>query len=89
MRGSIRKREGKRGITWQARVDLPPNPATGKRRQKMLTADTKKEVEAMAAQYIASIEGGGFSEADAKKITVSEYMTRWLESISQSKRPAS
>lgn len=89
MRGSIRKRVGTRGITWQATVELPRDPATGKRRQKLLTADTKKEVESLVAQHIASMETGGFSEADAKKITVSQYMASWLDSRKQSMKPAS
>ncbi len=89
MKGKIYRREGKRGVSYQTTVELPPDPQTGKRRQKLLTAPTKKEIEALAAQMIASVATGGFGEADAKKITVSEYMARWLESISQSMKPAS
>jgi integrase len=85
MKGKITKR----GDSWTMMIDLPPHPVTGKRRQRRITADTKKEVEALATKALASIESGGFAEADAKKITVSEYMARWLESIRQSMRPAS
>lgn len=80
MKGSITKRVGKRGVTWQVVVDLPPDPVTGKRRQKFMTAPTKREAEALARKTISTIEIGGFAEADAKKITVGEYLTRWLAS---------
>lgn len=53
-----------------------------------MTAPTKKEVEAMAVALIASINTGGFSEADAKKLTTGQYLTRWVESINQNVRPS-
>lgn len=89
MRAHITKYVGVRGTTWQAWVDLPPDPETGKRRQKHLTAPTKKGVEDLAAQLIASQVNGTFGEADASKITVAEYLTRWLDSITETMRPAS
>src|SRR5207244_298169 len=86
MNGKVTKRVGKRGVSWQVVVELPHDPITGKRRQKFLTAPTKQEVEALAVQVMASIESGGFAEADAKKLTVSEYIVRWLESNAQTVR---
>src|SRR5262249_32686969 len=88
MKGKTIKREGVRGTSWQVVIDLPRDPITGKRRQKWITGPTKEEAEAEAIQLLASIANGGFAEADAKKITVSEYLTRWLDSISQSVRPS-
>ncbi len=35
MQGSIQKRTGKNGVTWTVVVDLPRDPVTGKRRQKL------------------------------------------------------
>jgi integrase len=49
---------------------------------------TKKAAEAAAAELIASIESGGFGEAEAAKLTVAQYLTRWLDSIGQSVRPS-
>jgi integrase len=88
MKAYITKRSGKRGTVWYGRIDLPTDPVTGKRRQKRFNAPTKREVEAMAVQLLAAIENGGFSEADAKKITVSEYLTRWIASIEGAVRPS-
>src|SRR6476660_3037748 len=88
MKGEARKRVGTRGVTWQITVELPRDPATGKRRQKLLTAPTKKGVEALATQMVAYIESGGFMEADAKKITVQQYLERWIASIASTVRPS-
>lgn len=83
MKGNITRR----GKHWSMMLDLPRDPLTGKRRQKRITARTKNEVEALATQALAAIEAGGFAEADAKKLTVSQYMTRWHESIEGSVKP--
>src|SRR5689334_14773955 len=90
MQGYITKHMAKDGtVTWRIRVDLPRDPATGERRQRRLTGfSTKKAAEAAAAQLIASIENNSFAEADASKLTVSEYLTRWLDSIGQTVRPS-
>ncbi|HKP51498.1 MAG TPA: site-specific integrase [Chloroflexia bacterium] len=86
MSGKAEKRVGARGITWQFTVELPRDPITGKRRQKLLSAATKREVEDKAMQLRASIGAGGFAEADAKKLTVTDYLKKWLESSKQSTR---
>jgi integrase len=65
----------KRGDTWTAIVDLPPDPATGKRRQKRVSYRTKREVELAVAELIHKTESGF---TDAGKITVREYFDRWL-----------
>jgi hypothetical protein len=54
LKGSIQKRIGKKGVIWTVVVDLPRDRVTGKRRQKWLSAKTKKEVERLAAQTIHS-----------------------------------
>ncbi len=87
MRGCIRKREGKRGTTWQVIVD-GPRDANGKRQQKWVTVKTKKEADALAAQMTVAVENGTFLEADAKKLTVNEYLTQWLEMKAQSLKPS-
>ncbi len=81
------KRITRRGPSWSTLIDMPPDPLTGKRRQKRITADTKKEVETQAAELINAIAHGGFGEADAARLTVTQYLARWLDSIGQSVRP--
>ncbi len=82
MRGHITKR----GDAWTAIVDLPPDPATGKRRQKRITARTRREVEALVAELIHKAETGGFT--DAGRITVREFFDRWLETAAPTLRAA-
>lgn len=81
MRGHITKR----GDSWTAIVDLPPDPATGKRRQKRVTARTKREVELQVAELIHKAETGF---TDAGKVTVREFFDHWLESVRPTLRPA-
>jgi integrase len=79
MRGSITKR----GNSWTAVVDLPPDPTTGNRRQKRVTARTKKEVELEVAQLIGKAQTGF---TDAGKVTVAEFLENWLVSVAPSLR---
>ncbi len=71
-RGSIQRR----GDQWTAVVDLPPDPATGKRRQKRITARTKREVE---LQVAALIQAGQSGFIDAGKTTLRDFLDKWLE----------
>jgi integrase len=80
MRGSITKR----GDSWTAVVDLPVDPTTGKRRQKRVTARTKKDVEARAAELIEKSRTGF---VDAGKVTVREFFEHWLETTAPTLRP--
>lgn len=79
MQGSIQKRVGKRGTTWTAVVDMPPDPATGRRRQKRLSAPTKREIERLVAEHVQAVERGSY--ADAGKLTVGEFIARWLGTL--------
>ncbi len=88
MKGKAEKREGKRGKTWQFTVELPRDPVTGKRRQKLLTAPTKREVEDLAGQMYAAMANGTFGEADVNKLTMDQYFTHWLEMTAHSHKPA-
>ncbi len=72
MRGHITKR----GNSWTALVDIPPDPATGKRRQKRVTCRTRREVELAIAELIHKAERGF---TDAAKVTIREYFDHWLE----------
>lgn len=83
MRGSTPE---KRGKGWTIIVDLPRHPVTGRRRRKRITAATKPEAERQAALLLASIANGGFAEADAERLTVEQYLTRWLDTNAQTVR---
>jgi integrase len=80
-RGSITKR----GSTWTGIVDLPPDPATGRRRQKRVTARTRKEIEQKVAELLAAGDKGF---TDAKNLTVADYLAGWLETIAASVKPS-
>src|SRR5215207_3932132 len=80
MRGSVTKR----GDSWTAVVDLPLDPTTGKRRQKRVTARTKKEVELEVAKLIGKAQTGF---TDAGKVTVGEFFEHWLETTAPTLRP--
>ena len=71
-RGSFQRR----GNAWTAIVDLPPDPATGKRRQKRVTARTKRDVELQIATLIQAGQTGFIA---AGKTTIREFLDRWLE----------
>jgi integrase len=86
MQGSIKKHQGKRGTSWYAIVDLSPDPLTGKRRQKRVSAPTKRECEEKVRQVLNQADS--FFAADPDKITVGEFVARWLESSEPRLRPA-
>jgi len=81
MRGSIEKR----GAKWSAVVDLPPDPATGKRRRKRVTAPTKREVEALVAKTIQSAQTGFIDDG---RLNLRDYLDQWLTAIAPNVRAA-
>jgi integrase len=81
MRGHITKR----GDSWTVLVDLPPDPATGNRRRKRITARTKREVETQMVEVLAAAQTGF---TDAGKVTVREFFDRWLDATAPTLRPS-
>lgn len=74
MRGSTRKR----GDTWTAYWDLPPDPVTGRRRQKTKGGfPTRKAADAYAAKVIDQLNSGTY--VAPAKMTLSVYLDQWLE----------
>jgi integrase len=73
----IRKREGRNGVSYQVRVEYPPDPTTGRRVQKTETYRTKKEAEARVRDWRTEIARG--VAVDATKMNVAEYLRYWLE----------
>lgn len=78
-RGSEPKKVvGKRGdISWKMTIDVGEDPATGKRKQKKLTAPTKTELEKMAAKILADVAKGTYFEPE--KQSFGEYLDYWLQ----------
>jgi Phage integrase, N-terminal SAM-like domain/Phage integrase family len=86
MQGSIQKRVGKKGITWTVVVDAAPDPVTGKRRQKRLSAPTLKELRILQTKLLHEVNEGEYVEP--AKMTVRQYLDRWLESLEANAGPA-
>jgi hypothetical protein len=76
MKGHIRERSPGR---WAIVIDLP-DPETGKRRRKWHSFEgTKREAQVECARLISELNGGLYIEAE--KITVRQFLDRWLEHI--------
>src|SRR4051794_39453540 len=76
VKGAIWKRQGKRGVSYTARVDLGADPVTGQRRQRAETFRTRKEAEAALAKWIADMDRS--TAVDGSKLTLGEYLDHWL-----------
>jgi integrase len=72
--GSISKRKDG---TWCAVLTLGLNPRTGKQKRKFYYGRTQKEVKEKLARAQVEIQNGTF--VDNHKITVGEWLNRWLE----------
>lgn len=79
MKGSIQKRKGKTGTSYRARVEYPPDPITGERRQRSKTFPTRKAADAELAKWLAEIDRG--SALEPSKATVGELLDRWLADV--------
>ncbi len=73
----VYKREGTRGMVWYARIELPPDPVTGQRRRKRISAPTRKEAERHAREILHASERGGY--IDAGHLPLREFLGKWLE----------
>ena len=58
MRGHVRKRTGARGTAWQAIVTSPVDPVTGRSRQVIATASSKREAEEKLTQLLVEVAAG-------------------------------
>ena len=69
----------RRGDKWVAVVELPRDPVTHKRRQRWITADTRKEARKRRTELLAEIDKGGLTQrAD---MSLNDYLARWLEDV--------
>src|SRR6185295_9041853 len=88
MKGSFSKRVGKRGtVTWTCVLDLPSDPATGKRRQKRLSAPTRKALEALVSETLHEVHTDTYLEPGTTPLGA--YLVEWLEAAEPTLRPAS
>lgn len=76
MKGSIQKRKGASGTAYRARVEYPPDPVTGERRQRSKTFATRKQAEAELAKWLVEIDRG--TALEPSNTTVGELLDRWL-----------
>jgi integrase len=79
--GSVGKYETSRGVRWRYRIELPPDPKSGARRQAAKRGfATKREASVALRAAIAQLEGGEFTAATG--ITLSDYIVdTWLPSM--------
>jgi integrase len=84
-RYNIRKETNERGVVWRATIDLGPDPLTGKRRQRRLSATTRKALEAKIGELLGAAERGEL--LSDRRITVAAYLDEWLVAIEPSIRP--
>ncbi len=87
MAGSIQKTSGPRGTAYLVRVEFPPDPVSGKRRQRSKSFKTKKEAEKALAEWLVEIERG--TAIEPSKLSTSDLLERWFAVHRADLRPAS
>ena len=81
-KGSIRKR----GSGFQGRVDIGPDPLTGKRRVRYVSLAKKGALQEKIAEILAELGKGEY--IDPRKITFGEWLDTWYDTaVEGSKRP--
>jgi integrase len=83
MKGSVIQR----GARWYVKIDLGPDPLTGKRRQKWHSGySTKRAAEKACRQFLVDLDRGMY--ADPGRQTVAQYLAEWVEAIAPTVRPS-
>ncbi len=83
MKGHIRKR-GKQ--SWAIKLDISPDPETGKRRSKWHTVHgTKRDAQRELNRLLYEIDRNQY--IDPSRMTVAEFLTSWLDDIASTVRP--
>lgn len=72
---------GPQGVRYLVRVELPPDPVTGKRRNPSRTYATMKEAKTGRSLWLADIERG--TAIDATKMTTGDYLAHWLDAAAK------
>lgn len=73
-------------VRWRFRLDLPPDPKTGKRRQRTLTFATEREAVEAQAKARADVHADTYIEP--ARTTVAEWLQTWQDINARTWRPA-
>ncbi|MGH2688762.1 MAG: Arm DNA-binding domain-containing protein, partial [Actinomycetota bacterium] len=85
MRGSVLKPDG-RYRTWRIRWEEPPDPATGKRRQRLKGGfRTRRDAERALREILGEMDRGGY--VSPTRQSVGQFMEEWLAAIRSTVRP--
>lgn len=76
-RGHIRKR----GNGYAVVIELPKDPGTGKRRQKWLSASTKREAERLLTRTLHEVESSAYIKPSTTPL--GDFLTSWLTNHAQ------
>lgn len=83
MRGSVVKK----GARYFVKIELDPDPLTGKRRQKWHSGfSTKREAERARVDLLSKFDRGEYVEPTHQ--TLAEFLTEWLTAIEHTVRPS-
>ena len=85
--GHIRKRETKKGISYQITVEGERDPITGHRERHYKTVyGSKKQAEAMKRKMIDEFENGGISTPSSMKLY--DWLNQWVTQFSPNIQPS-
>ena len=83
MRGSVIQKAGR----WYVKIELDPDPATGRRRQKWHSGyRTKREAERARTDLLSKLDRGEYVEPSQQ--TLADFLTDWLAAIEPTVRPS-
>lgn len=83
MRGSVVKK----GERYYVKIELDPDPLTGRRRQKWHSGfRTKREAEKARVDLLSKFDRGEYVEPTQQ--TLADYLTEWLAAIEHTVRPS-
>jgi integrase len=78
-RGSIEQRSPG---TWSIRIELPPDPVTGRRRQKRTTfRGTKRQAEKRLSELLHRLDTGNY--VNPEKVMVGDFLALWLRDYAE------
>ena len=80
--GHIRQRSDG---TWEARIELPPDTGTGKRRRKSIYGKSQEEVAKKLRQTAVDVDNGVFAEP--ARLTLAEWLDIWLKEYNAHVKP--
>ncbi|MDQ3691701.1 MAG: site-specific integrase [Chloroflexota bacterium] len=83
MRGSVLKK----GARWYVKIELDPDPGTGRRRQKWHSGfRTRRDAERARIDLLSKFDRGEYVEPSRQ--TVAEFVSDWLAAIEPTVRPS-